>query len=345
MSGRRVTAFLASTRARILLRVGVALAVLAAVVWRVGAEPFVRGLLAVDLRAVIVVAGLTALATVAASWRWRVIANRLGARISLPRAVAMYYRSQFLNTVLPGGVLGDVHRALAHGSTSGDVARASRAVAIERTAGQVVQVAITLVVVAFVGAEFAGQVLLVVIVFLVAIAVACTIAAASTRLRAVLRRELSELRAGIGSRPALAQVCAASVVVVACHVTAFEIAVVSVGAHAPALQLASLALVVLLGASIPLNVGGWGPREGVAGWAFATAGLGSAPGVAASTTFGVLTMIALAPGAVIAVSGAWRARGHGATRVAPHPAAQGVPLRVARPASVLTATTRGGRVS
>ena len=64
--------------------------------------------------------------------------------ISWGRATAAYYRSQFLNTVLPGGVLGDVHRALAQGQDVGDVGRGLRAVAWERSAGQLVQVSVAL---------------------------------------------------------------------------------------------------------------------------------------------------------------------------------------------------------
>ena len=54
--------------------------------------------------------------------------------------MAAYYRSQFLNTTLPGGVLGDVHRGVSHGRDVGDVGRGLRAVAWERSAGQVVQI-------------------------------------------------------------------------------------------------------------------------------------------------------------------------------------------------------------
>ena len=57
----------------------------------------------------------------------------------LRTAVPAYYRSQFLNTTLPGGILGDVHRGVVHGRDVGDVGRGLRAVAWERTAGQVVQ--------------------------------------------------------------------------------------------------------------------------------------------------------------------------------------------------------------
>ena len=61
-------------------------------------------------------------------------------------ACAAYYRSQFLNTTLPGGVLGDVHRAVRHGREAGDLPRGARAVVWERVAGQVVQVVLTVLV-------------------------------------------------------------------------------------------------------------------------------------------------------------------------------------------------------
>jgi 5-amino-6-(5-phosphoribosylamino)uracil reductase len=100
------------------------------------------------------------------------------------------------------------------------------------------------------------------------------------------------------------------VIVIACHVATFTIATAAIGERVPALQLLSLAFVVLLGASIPLNIGGWGPREGVAGWAFAVAGLGASAGVAASTLFGVLAIISVAPGAIATVVFAARVRSH-----------------------------------
>jgi hypothetical protein len=46
-------------------------------------------------------------------------------------------------------------------------------------------------------------------------------------------------------------------------------------------------------------VAGWGPREAAAASAFAIVGLGAEAGVAASTAFGVLTLIAVAPGAIV----------------------------------------------
>ena len=129
-----------------LLRLAVGVIVLWFLWRQVGAAPFEDGLRAVTWQAVLAAVMLTVLTTVCSAWRWRVVARALGVDIGLPRAVGAYYRSQFLNSVLPGGVLGDVHRAVTHGRRAGDVAGGLRAVAWERLCGQVIQAVVTAVV-------------------------------------------------------------------------------------------------------------------------------------------------------------------------------------------------------
>ena len=77
----------------------------------------------------------------------------------------------------------------------------------------------------------------------------------------------------------------------------FLVAAQSVGVRSPA-QLAARAL-VLLGAAIPLDVAGWGPREGAAAWAFAAAGSTRSVGSPSLSTFGVLPLVATLPGLVV----------------------------------------------
>ena len=76
-------------------------------------------------------------------------------------AVAAYYRSLFLNLTLPGGVVGDVHRGFGHGL---------RAVAWERSAGQVVQIALTVAVLLVVPSPVQAVVPLAAVVLVVAAA-------------------------------------------------------------------------------------------------------------------------------------------------------------------------------
>jgi uncharacterized membrane protein YbhN (UPF0104 family) len=123
------------------VRVLVGAAVLLLLGRRLGAGPFVDALHAVNGVTLTAAVAVGALTTVFSAWRWVLVARALGAHLSVGGAVADYYRALFLNAVLPGGVLGDVHRAVRHGRGVGDVVLAAKAVVLERTAGQVVLVA------------------------------------------------------------------------------------------------------------------------------------------------------------------------------------------------------------
>jgi uncharacterized membrane protein YbhN (UPF0104 family) len=275
-------------------------AVLVGIALTVGAEPFVRGLAAVSPTAVAAAALLGAASTLAAAWRWRAVAHGLGLRLGLVDAVAAYYRSQLLNSVLPGGVVGDVHRAYRHGREVGEVALSARAVATERIAGQTVQLVTMAIVLVSLGltsslsgmAWIAGAAALVLVTGL-------AIAATTPRGRRALRREGTALRRVFADPRRAAVVVVSSLVVVACLVATFVIACLAVGVDAGPRDLIALALITLVAAALPINIGGWGPREAAAGSAFAVIGLGVSAGVAASTTFGVLTLIAVAPGLLV----------------------------------------------
>jgi uncharacterized membrane protein YbhN (UPF0104 family) len=96
--------------------------------------------------------------------------------------------------------------------------------------------------------------------------------------------------------------------VVCGHALTFLLAARATGATASLTQLLPVAVLVLLAMVVPLNIGGWGPREGMAAWAFAAAGMGAAQGVAAATLYGVLAMAATLPGLAVLVEGVVRHR-------------------------------------
>ncbi|GAA2276270.1 hypothetical protein GCM10010402_35810 [Actinomadura luteofluorescens] len=272
------------------LRLLVGLGILTALLWWHSTDAFVDALHAVDAGAVAVALLLGLLTTVLSAARWWLVARRLGLSLPLGGAVADYYRSQFLNAVLPTGVLGDVHRAVSHGHRSGDVARGVRAVFLERVAGQGVAI------VAGAAALLAHPALV------SAMAPALVPAAGVLVLVLVLarwrRRSLApafaDVRAALRAWPAIVGLSAAAL---AGHLALFVVAARLVGATAPLLTLLPLLLLALLVMVLPVNVGGWGPREAVLALAFGAAGLGSAQGLTVSVVYGVLTFIAALPGA------------------------------------------------
>jgi uncharacterized membrane protein YbhN (UPF0104 family) len=282
--------------------------------WRqLGAAPFKDGLHAVTWQAVVAAVMLTALTTVCSAWRWRVVARTLGVDIGLPGAVCAYYRSLFLNSVLFGGVLGDVHRAVTHGRRAGDVVRGLRAVAWERLWGQAVQAVVTAVVLLTLPSPVRPA--LPYVVAGVAVVAACTalvVRGAGRRGRSRLTRAAravsADLRHGLLVPAVWSQLMLASVLVVAGHTATFVIAARVAGCTAPLGELVALLMVVQTAMVIPLSIGGWGLREGAAAWAFAAAGLGAATGVSVAILYAVLMLAAVAPGAGLLLSDALRRR-------------------------------------
>ncbi|WP_243400279.1 lysylphosphatidylglycerol synthase transmembrane domain-containing protein [Arthrobacter glacialis] len=283
-------------------------AVLAALVWKMGAGPFLDGFKAVNVQALVAAAAITLATTVCCAWRWRLVARGLGFEIPLGGAIAAYYRSQFLNSVLPGGVLGDVHRGVKHGQESGQAGRGLRAVVWERAAGQTVQLILAVGLLALLPSAV-HQLSAFLAVVLLAVVSATLFAlhwrsVAGTRWWArALRASAADIRSGVLNWSTAPGVVVASVAAVGGYTAIFLIAARTAGITAPLGQLLPLAVLVLLAMSVPANIAGWGPREGAAAWAFGAAGLGAAQGVSAAVVYGVLTFASVVPGAVVLAVG------------------------------------------
>jgi uncharacterized membrane protein YbhN (UPF0104 family) len=280
------------------LKLTIGVAIVGALVWKVGATGFVDGarvLDPVDVAAALVIGLAT---TVLCAWRWCLVARRLGLRLPLGRAVADYYRALFLNAVLPAGVLGDVQRAVRHGRQEGDVGAGVRAVVLERLAGQAVVIVAGVVVLLAGPARMAG---LIVVAGIGVLAVGYLAARRWISAGSRWRRTVDDVRSGLLARDAWPGVALLSALALAGHITLFLIAMKAAGATQSAEQLLPIVVVALLAMGLPVNVGGWGPREGVTALMFAAAGLGAAQGLTAAVAYGLLGLVASLPGALMLV--------------------------------------------
>ncbi|MFW6090491.1 MAG: lysylphosphatidylglycerol synthase transmembrane domain-containing protein [Actinomycetota bacterium] len=301
-----------SNRVSTWARLSVGAGILAFLAVRMGPAPFVDALGAIGGWSLAAACAIGALTTVCCAWRWSLVAEGMGIRVPLPAAVGAYYRSQFLNATLPGGLLGDVHRGVRHGREVGAVGRSLRAVAWERSLGQVVQLSLTALVLLLwpsaaralhpLALVLAGALAGAAATALVVLrwmrrprrspgAVARTLAAVAGDLRAVVRVP--------GSVPRIAL---ASAVVVGGHAAVFIIAARASGVSVPLDRLLPVTMLVLLASAVPTNIAGWGPREGAAAWAFGAVGLSAAQGLTTAVVFGVLALVATLPGALALVA-------------------------------------------
>jgi uncharacterized membrane protein YbhN (UPF0104 family) len=282
-------------------------AILAVLLWRLGTGPFLDGVRLIDGWAVAAALAIGLVTTVCCAWRWSLIASGLGVRLPLVTAVAHCYRSVFLNATLPGGVLGDVHRAVRHGRDVGDVRRGIRAVVWERTSGQVVQIVLAVAVLfAFpspVRSYLPAAAAVVVAGALVAVLLAKALPGRGpSRWARALRTARADIRGAFLARRNWLGIVAASAVVMVGHLATFLLAARTAGATAPLSRLVPLTLLALLAMLLPLNIGGFGPREGVAAWVFGAAGLTAGEGLATAMVYGALVLVASLPGAAVLIA-------------------------------------------
>jgi glycosyltransferase 2 family protein len=262
------------------LQIGVPAVALAVLAYRLGPEAF-RPALAVlapgPLAAALLLGGVAVAANAA---RWRIVLRGAGLSLSRGQALAECYRATALNVVLPGGVAGDVLRAwrqrtgAPRGWQPGAVS-----VVTERAAG----VALLLGGAAVLLLTTAAPVYPTAVVAVLA----CVAWAVS---RPALRRLSRRERAAVWAWSALA--------LAALLALTFVVAATLGVAHGPRV-VAALGLALLAGMSIPLNVGGWGPREAAGALAATMFGVPAATGVALATGYGLLATVSVLPGFLV----------------------------------------------
>ena len=276
--------------------------ILALLIWRLGSVGFLDGLRKINALALLGAFLIGMLGTVASAWRWSLAARGLGIKLPLRDAVADYYQALFLNATLPGGLLGDVHRAVRNGRESGNVGRGVRAVMLERFAGQVILFAVGAFVLVVRPTVPLPSVRLDPTSIAVGTVVLAVVIAAGVRWRRALKAVGSDVRHGLLGRRNLPGVALSSAVVLASHLATFVLAARVAGATAPTMALLPLMVLALVVMGLPLSVGGWGPREGFCAWAFAAAGFGATQGLTVAVVYGVFAFAASLPGvAVLAV--------------------------------------------
>src|SRR3954469_11527123 len=295
------------------LRLLVGIGIIVGLIAVLGGNAFAKGLSVIGPVSILAALGIGFMTTVFSALRWWLVARKVGLRLRVRDAVAEVYRATFLNAVRPSGVLGDVDRAVRHGRDSGDMARGARAVVLERTAGQIVLIVVACVVLptqpALVAAVLSGpgHPPVAVAIGAAAILIATTGVAiviarhrpGGAKWRRILHAAVADARKGLLARDTWPALFGLSILALAGLLLMFLVAAWAAGTKADVLTLLPLLLMALLAMGLPVNIGGWGPREGIAALGFWMAGLGAPLGITVSVAYGVLAMIASLPGGIV----------------------------------------------
>jgi len=247
------------------------------------------------------------------AWRWCYTAGRLSLTLPMTVAVKEYYLATFLNQVLPGGVLGDVNRAWRHSLGSGARLASVHAVMIERLSGQLVMVAVALVLGSWLAQHLGGlpeavaalggyTLLLLAGLIVLALLVPRVWQRAGGYVYALRR----DIRTALLGWPTLGVQVLSSAGVVASYLGVFSLLALGAGYWTGAdmaLTLVSLCSLLLLVMAIPVTVAGWGMREGAAALLWPMAGLPAEQGVALSVGYGLAVLLSSLPGVLFVFSG------------------------------------------
>ena len=124
----------------------------------------------------------------------------------------------------------------------------------------------------------------------------------ASRVGRAVRTTLADVRRGLLAKATWPGILLASALILAGHLATFLVAARAAGSAAPITRLMPLMLLALLAMTLPLSIGGWGPREGVAAWAFGAAGLSATQGVTIAVVYGLFALVASLPGAGVLVA-------------------------------------------
>jgi uncharacterized membrane protein YbhN (UPF0104 family) len=243
--------------------------------------------------------------TILSAARWRLVARALSVPVGRGEAIREYYVSQFVNQVLPGGVAGDVSRAVRsrHGAS---FKRAAQAVVIERMVGQMALFAVLIIGLPAsllspggINWPLGGLVggIATAIAFVAVIALGWLL----------LRRYGPFARFGdaatrsLAARDVLFRQIALAVGIVGCNLAAFMFAIRATGTILPVEAAVTIVPLILFSMVVPLTVAGWGFREGAAVALFPLAGASGDAALAGSVAFGLLILASSLPGSLFLV--------------------------------------------
>ncbi len=243
----------------------------------IGAQALTAGFTALGPVSILAAVVLGFAATGAQALRWHLLAAAGGIRLGLGRALADCYASSFANMVLPGGLAGDAVRAAVYRD------RGRRrwlspllAVGAERLSATTLLFAAAAVILSLHTSPA-----------LIAAAAAATVSFGCAIAAVVCMR-------GMGTRRQLV-VWATSALSVAALVALFLVAMRALGGRIEPI----VAIIGLAAMSLPVGVGGWGPRELSVGLLAGPLALHAESAVSAATAYGLLATASTLPGLAV----------------------------------------------
>lgn len=264
------------------------------------------------------------------AFRWREIAIACGAQLTSRMALRINFIAQFFNQVLPSTIGGDAARIWLLARVGGGWARATYSVLIDRLAGIFALALIVILCLPWTLTIVADPVARAILLLISAAAIGgffFFIGIGVVRLPLLTRwaptRHLVEVSQIVWrlcrSWHALGFVGILSLAVHAMSVASAWCLVQSVAASASFFLLLFIIPPVILIATVPVSIAGWGLREGSMIVAFSYAGLAAGDGLSVSVLIGITALVTGATGGIVWIQSDVRLAANGSIPPPPTP--------------------------
>lgn len=269
--------------------------------------------------------GLTALAAfvvllIVSGFRWFAFTRALTIPAAPHATIRINFVASFLGQVLPAGIGVDAVRVWLLTRRGGRVGAGIASVALDRLTGLA---ALLLMIAVFLPLLFArvedeGARIAIIIVLAGGVGAFILLFLLSLvpqrfdqfgPMRSLARTIVLARQQGLSRRPALTSL-ALSIVIHLISVAVVGLLAKGIALDIPTTTLLALVPTVMLLATLPISLAGWGVREGAMVTALSYVGINAGDALALSVLFGFATIVASLPGAIL-----WLLEGRGITRV------------------------------
>ncbi|MBC8307967.1 MAG: flippase-like domain-containing protein [Pelagibacterales bacterium] len=240
------------------------------------------------------------------AYRWMYISKHTGLDISFSYSLRFYYISNFMNNILPGGIIGDIYRIYHSAENKNELfkmGKSFQSVVFERLSGQIMLFGTFLVSLTFyffIHNKFVAFLYLFFPSLIIIIMVRWFLKKKIKKM--IENKQIGENFFSIFTGAVFWNHLFLSFLVVSSYILIYIIAALSLGLDIDYLAFLVFTPIILFSMTLPISIGGWGIRETTALFISFLLGLSANVSISVAIIYGLLSLICSLPGLILFLS-------------------------------------------
>ena len=261
---------------------------------------FIKLIQVIDLKYILIIILISGIQYIFSAYRWMYISQHTNLKISFFYSLKFYYISNFLNNILPGGVLGDLYR-IYHTSENKkkllDLGKSFQSVLFERISGQIVLFFFFMISLTFYFLFYKKYIAFLYLFFSTIFLIFIFRLFFRNRLNHFFQKNiLGKNFQSIFSGPIFWQHFFYSFLIISSYISIYIITALSLKLEIDYFSFLVFTPLILFSMTIPISIGGWGVRETTALLVSFLLGLSASASVTVSIVYGLLNFLCSLPG-------------------------------------------------